>query len=128
MHRAPSSSRTIDMPRTKRCSSCNSTKSRTSFGRQGLDSWCRSCRRDYQRRWMAIHREEYNAKHREYYQQHRDELREYNRAYQRRRRALMQAGKWKGRVASMRISGTRPRSIGRRGERPQGRSRARSSS
>jgi hypothetical protein len=115
------------MPRTKRCSSCHTIKQLTAFGRQGLDSWCRTCRRDYQRRWMSLHRDEYNAKHRAYYQQHRDELREYNRVYQRRRRALMQAGKWKGRAASMRVSGRRPRSLSRRGERPPGRSGARSS-
>ncbi len=44
---------------------------------------------------MALHRDEYNAKHRAYYHQHRDEVRAYNREYQRRRRALMRAGKWK---------------------------------
>jgi hypothetical protein len=115
------------MPRMKRCSSCEATRAITAFGREGLDSWCRNCRREYQRRWMSLHRAEYNAKHREYYQQHRDELRVYNREYQRRRRALMQAGKWKGRAASMRISGRRPRPLSRRGERPQGRSGARGS-
>ena len=115
------------MPRTKRCSSCEGTKPITAFGRQGLDSWCRTCRREYQRRWMSLHRDEYNAKHREYYQMHRDELRAYNREYQRRRRALMQAGKWKGRAASMRVSGRRPRLLGRRAARPQGRSGARGS-
>src|SRR5437773_2345965 len=62
------------MARNKRCSSCNRTKPLTAFGREGIDSWCRPCRRTYQRRWLAEHREEYNAKHREYYQRHRDEL------------------------------------------------------
>jgi hypothetical protein len=109
------------MAGTKRCSSCKRTKAITSFGRQGLDSWCRVCRRDYQRRWLAAHREEYNAKHREYYQQHRDELREYNREYQRRRRALMLAGKWKARASSARV-GTRVRARARTGGRRRGRS------
>src|SRR5437870_4421594 len=98
------------MARYKRCSSCNRTKPLTAFGREGIDSWCRPCRRTYQRRWLAEHREEYNAKHREYYQRHRDELREYNREYQRKRRALMQAGKWRARTSSARVTGTRARS------------------
>jgi len=101
------------MARSKRCSSCNRTKPITAFGREGIDSWCRPCRRTYQRRWLAEHREEYNAKHREYYQRHRDELREYNREYQRRRRALMQAGKWRARTSSVRASATRPRARSR---------------
>ncbi len=86
------------MPRrraTKVCRACRRRKSLTAFGPWGLDSWCRACRRAYQRRWMARHRDEYNAKFRAYYQRHREELREYNREYQRRRRALMRAGKWK---------------------------------
>ena len=115
------------MPRTKYCSACRTTKPITAFGRQGLDSWCRTCRRDYQRRWLAAHRDEYNAKHRVYYQQHREQLREYNREYQRRRRALMQAGKWKARASSVRFSGMRSRSRGRTGGLSQGRSGARSS-
>src|SRR5262249_48604855 len=78
--------------------------------------------REYQRRWLAAHREEYNAKHREYYQQHREALREYNREYQRRRRALMGAGKWKTRAASTRGGGTRGRSRAPTGGRSRGRS------
>jgi hypothetical protein len=97
------------MPRSKRCSSCETTKAISAFGRGGADSWCRPCRRDYQRRWLAEHREEYNAKHREYYQRHREELREYNREYQRRRRALMQAGKWKSQSRTSSVSGRRAR-------------------
>jgi len=98
----------------------------SSFGRAGQDSWCRPCRRNYQRRWLAEHRDEYNAKHREYYQRHRDELREYNRQYQRRRRALMRAGKWAPRAAAgMRASGGRPRSRVRVGGRVRVRSSAR---
>jgi hypothetical protein len=42
-----------------------------------------------------MHREDYNAMHRAYYRKHREELRRYYREYQRRRRALIQAGKWK---------------------------------
>jgi len=96
--------------RSKRCSACETTKPLSAFGRGGADSWCRPCRREYQRRWLAEHREEYNAKHREYYQRHRDELRQYNREYQRRRRALMQAGKWKSQSRTSSVSGRRTRS------------------
>jgi hypothetical protein len=115
------------MPRTKRCSSCKVTKPVSAFGRRGFDSWCRTCRREYQRRWLATHREQYNAKHRAYYQRHRDELREYNRRYQRRRRALIQAGKWKGRSGSMRLGGVRPRSLVRVAASRRGRSGSRGS-
>jgi len=101
------------MPRTKRCSACDRVKLLSAFGREGLDSWCRPCRRQYQRRWLAEHRDEYNAKHRQYYQRHREELREYNRLYQRRRRALMQAGKWKRRTGVTRRA-ARARTVGRR--------------
>ena len=108
--RIPSSIRT-GMRRSKRCSACETTKPLSAFGREGADSWCRPCRREYQRRWLAEHREEYNAKHREYYQRHREELRRYNREYQRRRRALMQAGKWKSQSRTSSVTGrrTRPR-------------------
>jgi hypothetical protein len=112
------------MPRSKRCSACETTKALSAFGRGGLDSWCRPCRREYQRRWLAEHREEYNAKHREYYQRHRDELREYNREYQRRRRALMQAGKWKARASSVSGPGSRGSGV-RTGSRRSGRSATR---
>jgi hypothetical protein len=113
------------MSRSKRCSSCQLTKPYSAFGRGGADSWCRPCRRNYQRRWLAEHREEYNAKHREYYQRHRDELREYNREYQRRRRALMRAGKWPPRSAAARRGATRRRGRGRVGGRLRGRVSAR---
>ncbi len=113
------------MPRSKRCSACHTTKVLSAFGRAGLDSWCRPCRREYQRRWLAEHRDEYNAKHREYYQRHRDELREYNREYQRRRRALMQAGKWKSQSRVSSVSGRRSRSRVRPAERSSGRSGSR---
>jgi hypothetical protein len=115
------------MPRFKSCSSCHTSKPLTAFGRRGLDSWCRTCRREYQRRWLAEHREEYNAKHREYYQRNRDQLREYNREYQRRRRALMQAGKWKARRTSAVRAAAPPRRRSARGRRALRRSGARSS-
>jgi hypothetical protein len=86
------------MTGSKRCSACERRRSITAFAREGHDPWCRDCRREYQRQWMATHRDAYNAMHRAYYRRHREELREYYREYQRRRRALIQAGKWKVRA------------------------------
>lgn len=83
------------MSGSKRCSACRRRRPITAFSRAGRDPWCRPCRRDYQRRWMAAHRDTYNAMHRAYYRQNRAALREYYREYQRRRRALIQAGLWR---------------------------------
>jgi hypothetical protein len=93
------------MARTKRCSACERRRPLSAFGRDGQDVWCRLCRRAYQRRWMAEHRDAYNARHRAYYRANREALREYYRKYQRRRRALMQAGLWKGGRRAARASG-----------------------
>jgi len=78
--------------------------------RDGRDSYCRDCRRAYCRRWLAKHREDFNAALCDYYAAHADALRASNRArsesrrgyqqeYQRRRRALIAAVKRKPRAA-----------------------------
>jgi hypothetical protein len=86
--------------RGKRCRECSSPKSRTAFYRRaaapdGLDPVCRECRRAYMRRWLDANRERYNATMQHWREKHRDEIRAYHRDYQRTRRALIKAGKWK---------------------------------
>lgn len=83
------------MPQTKRCTRCERRRPMGAFGSAGRDAWCRPCRRAYQRRWMARHRDTYNALHRAYYRTNRERMRAYYREYQRRRRALMRAGEWR---------------------------------
>jgi len=83
------------MPRTKRCRACNRVRPLGFFWRQGRDTRCKVCRTRYMRRWIASHREYFDAWQRAYKERHRDEIREYHREYQRRRRALIRAGKWK---------------------------------
>jgi hypothetical protein len=87
-------------PRTiKRCRACNRMRPISFFWRQGKDPRCKICRTQYLRRWIANHRESFQAWQREYKERNREQIREYHRKYQRRRRALMRAGKWKVRGA-----------------------------
>jgi len=79
----------------KRCRACNRTRPLSFFWRQGKDPRCKICRTQYLRRWIASHRESFQAWQREYKERNREQIREYHRKYQRRRRALMRAGKWK---------------------------------
>ena len=79
----------------KRCRACNRTRPLTYFWRQGKDPRCKICRTQYLRRWIATHRDMYEAWQREYKERNREQIRAYHRKYQRRRRALMRAGKWK---------------------------------
>jgi hypothetical protein len=83
----------------KRCLACEATKPRAAFQRRaaspdGIDSYCRHCRRAYRRTWNAAHRGHSLAYLRKYRDKNRERLRTYFREYQRRRRALMKAGKW----------------------------------
>ena len=103
------------MPATKRCAACERRRAVAAFpvrraNADGLDSYCRDCRRAYFRRWLARNRAPYNAALRRYYAEHADAMRAYSRersesrrgyqrAYQRRRRALMPAGRWKPRAS-----------------------------
>ncbi len=85
---------------TKVCRRCKRRKRLTAFYRRassadGSDPWCRECRGSYFHWWCAANRDHYNHQARVYYREHLESLREYNREYQRRRRALMRAGKWK---------------------------------
>jgi hypothetical protein len=85
--------------REKRCSVCKRVKPLSDFGVRsvspdGRHPWCRSCARDYRRRWTESNREVYRASQRAYRRRNRKRLRRYNREYQRRRRALMRLGKW----------------------------------
>jgi hypothetical protein len=83
----------------KICRACKRPKRLTAFWRRaespdGRDPWCTDCRRSYFRRWSSANRGAYNRQQRLYYRENLEHLREYNRDYQRRRRALMKAGKW----------------------------------
>jgi len=80
---------------TKRCRACNRTRPLSFFWRRGKDPRCKTCRTEYLRRWIATHRDMYEAWQREYKERNREQIRAYHRKYQRRRRALMRAGKWK---------------------------------
>jgi hypothetical protein len=101
---------------TKRCRACDRRRALSAFPprrarRDGLDSYCRDCRRAYWRRWLAKNRAAYNAALRAYRAEHTDAIRAYNRArsearraYQReyawRRRAMIRAGRWNPRTTS----------------------------
>jgi hypothetical protein len=61
----------------------------------------------YHRRWVAATRQQYNALQKRWRDEHRKELRAYRREYQRRRRALMKAGKWKKPAVTLRWPRTR---------------------
>ena len=87
-------------PRVKRCTACKRVKPLSAFWRRaacpdGRDRWCGDCRGGYFRNWCAAHRNAYNTRQRAYYRRNRARLRAYNREYQRRRRQLMRAGRWK---------------------------------
>jgi len=82
----------------KRCSACASWKPRTAFDRRaaardGLDSWCKNCRRAYVRKWIATNRQRYNATRKRWTEKHREEIRTYQREYKRRVRARLRAQK-----------------------------------
>ena len=90
--------------RRKRCGACGRSRPATGFYRcaaaaDGLDDWCKECRRAYLRRWIARHRAAHRAWTRAYRERNRDELRAYQREYQRRRRALMREGRWRPKAA-----------------------------
>ena len=97
----------IATPRTKRCRACNRARPLSFFWRQGRDTRCKICRTLYMRRWIASHRESFDAWQRAYKERNRDQIREYHREYQRRRRALIRAGKWKVGSRRTRISRSR---------------------
>jgi hypothetical protein len=88
---------------TKVCWVCKRRKRLVAFWRRaacadGRDRLCAECKATYFRTWCAGHRASYNSRHRAYYWRNRERLQEYNREYQRRRRALMRAGTWKTRA------------------------------
>jgi superfamily II helicase len=88
---------------TKVCRVCKRRKRLTAFWRRtacadGRDLLCGDCKAAYFRRWCAANRDHYNRESRAYYRANLERLREYNREYQRRRRALMRTGKWKARA------------------------------
>jgi len=66
---------------------------RLAVARDGLDSWCKSCRRAYVRSWIAANRERHEASLKRYRDKHREKIRAYQREYQRRRRARLRARK-----------------------------------
>lgn len=68
----------------KRCSKCKKEKSLSKFyknknKKDGLDYWCKECKKDY--RWN--HREETNERCKKYRQEHREKAREYAQEYAR---------------------------------------------
>jgi len=82
--------------RRKRCPRCSRWKPQTAFDRRraardGLDSWCKVCRRAYVRRWIAANREKHEATLKRWRNKHRETIRAYQREYQRRRRARLRA-------------------------------------
>jgi len=82
----------------KHCSRCSTWKPRAAFDRRaaardGLDSWCKDCRRAYVRRWIAANRRRHEASLKQYRETHREKLRAYQREYQRRRRGRLRAQK-----------------------------------
>jgi superfamily II helicase len=85
---------------TKVCRVCKRRKRLTAFWRRaasadGRDLLCGDCKAAYFRRWCAANRDHYNRRQQAYYRANLERLREYNREYQRRRRALMKVGRWK---------------------------------
>jgi hypothetical protein len=84
---------------TKVCHRCHLRKPLTAFWRRAVcadrrDPWCSDCRGGCFRQWCADHRDRHKSQQRAYYFENRKRLRAYQREYQRRRRALMKAGKW----------------------------------
>ncbi len=78
---------------------CATLKLRTAFQRRaasgdGRDSRCKACRNAYFREYISRNRRAYNAWATMHREANRERLRTYQRAYQRRRRALMKAGEW----------------------------------
>jgi hypothetical protein len=94
---------------TKRCSKCGEEKPLTEFPRDvsrrdGLAPWCKSCRKEYQRRYYEENRarelkrvSEYREENREqvaeykrrYCEENQDRLMEYRRGYRERNRGLV---------------------------------------
>lgn len=76
------------MPRKKR-SPCRFCSKPVAYS-----GMCQNCARAYQRVWREENREHYREWQLKYRAEHCEEIRVYNREYQRHRRALMAAGKW----------------------------------
>lgn len=75
-----------DIPTVKRCTKCGETKSVDGFSRNrsqhdGLDTWCKECKRAYIRAYREAHKEEISARERAYREDHREEIRARKRAY-----------------------------------------------
>lgn len=76
----------MSLPDLKTCSRCNQEKPRSEFGphpsaRDGLRGQCKACRRAYSRQYYQDHREQALEKNRAYQEANKERYRSYQRQY-----------------------------------------------